>query len=164
LCGWQVIDCVVTLTHSGYVPPPPYGWSKWSSSASDFRLLSPLVLMSALRAAGTVVCEPVTSLRLELPTDCLPSVLTALGPLRASRQTPEIHGDFTVVEGEIPGSQVGQLQRQLPALTRGEGMLEAEFERYQAVQDAPPSRPRTDHNPLDRREYLLRVQRGLGAM
>jgi len=164
LCGWQVIDCVVTLTHSGYVPPPPYGWSKWSSSASDFRLLSPLVLMSALRAAGTVVCEPVTGLRLELPTDCLPPVLTALGRLRASQQTPEIHGDFTVVEGEIPASQLGQLQRQLPALTRGEGMLEAEFERYQAVRDAPPSRPRTDHNPLDRREYLLRVQRGLGAL
>ena len=41
LCGWQVLDCAVTMTHSGYSAP--------SSTAGDFRLLTPLVLMSALR-------------------------------------------------------------------------------------------------------------------
>ena len=55
------------------------------------------------------------------------------------------------------------LQQQLPALTRGEGLLESEFARYQAVRGEPPARPRTDHNPLDRRAYLLHVQRGVGA-
>jgi ribosomal protection tetracycline resistance protein len=163
LNGWQVIDSVVTLTHSGYVPPPPYGWSKWSSSAGDFRQLTPLVLMSALRAAGTVVCEPISSFRLELPADCLPPVLTALGRLRATQQTPELHFDSTVVAGEIPASQVHELAQQLPALTRGEGTLESEFARYQPVRADPPVRPRTDHNPLDRRQYLLRVQRGFGS-
>jgi ribosomal protection tetracycline resistance protein len=54
------------------------------------------------------------------------------------------------------------LQHQLPTLTRGEGTLESEFGRYQPVRGAPPARPRTDHNPLDRREYLLQVQRGFG--
>ena len=58
LHGWQVLDCLVTMTHSGYTPPPPYGWSKWSSSAGDFRSLTPLVLMTALRQARTIVCEP----------------------------------------------------------------------------------------------------------
>jgi ribosomal protection tetracycline resistance protein len=162
LHGWEVIDCVVTLTHTGFVPPPPYGWSKWSSSAGDFRNLTPLVLMSALRQAGTVVCEPVSAFRLEVPADCLPPVLTVLGRLRAGLQAPEVAGDSCVVAGEIPAGQVDPLQRQLPGLTRGEGTLEAEFSRYQPVRGAPPARPRTDHNPLDRREYLLRVQRGLG--
>ncbi len=164
LDGWQVIDCAVTLTHSGYVPPPPYGWSKWSSSAADFRNLTPLVLMTALREARTVVCEPVGSFRLDVPADCLPPVLTALGRLRATQQTPEIHGESAVITGEIPAGQVHQLQQQLPAMTRGEGALESEFARYQPVRGTPPTRPRTDHNPLDRREYLLRVQRGLSAL
>ncbi len=53
LSGWPVTDAVVTLTHSGYTPPPPFGWSKWSTSAADFRHLTPLVLMTALRRAGT---------------------------------------------------------------------------------------------------------------
>ena len=164
LHGWQVIDCVVTLTHSGYVPPPPYGWSKWSSSAADFRNLTPLVLMSALRQARTVVCEPVSSFRLEVPADCVPPVLTALGRLRATQQTPDVRGDSSVVAGEIPAGQVHQLQQQLPALTRGEGTLESEFARYQPVRGESPTRRRTDHNPLDRREYLLHVQRSVGAL
>jgi ribosomal protection tetracycline resistance protein len=164
LQGWQVIDTVVTMTHSGYVPPPPYGWSKWSSSAGDFRHLTPLVLMGALRAAATVVCEPVSSFRLELPADCLPPVLTVLGRLQATQQTLEPSGDATLVLGEIPARNVHPLQQQLPALTRGEGTLESAFARYQPVHGAPPVRARTDNNPLDRREYLLRTQRGIGML
>ena len=41
------------------------------------------------------------------------------------------------------------------------GVLECDFDgtRYQPVEGNPPSRPRTDHNPLDRKEYPLRVTR-----
>jgi ribosomal protection tetracycline resistance protein len=163
LRGWQVVDCVVTLTHTGYVPPPPYGWSKWSSSAGDFRNLTPLVLMSALRQARTVVCEPVSSFRLEVPADRLAGVLTVLGRLRATSQTSDLRGDSYVVAGEIPAGQVHELQQQLPGLTRGEGTLESAFSRHQPVRGTPPVRPRSDNNPLDRREYLLRARRGLGA-
>ena len=77
LCGWQVTDCTVTITHSGFTPPPPSGWSKWSSSAGDFRNLTPLVLMSALRQAGTRVYEPVHRFQLEAPADTAGSVLPA---------------------------------------------------------------------------------------
>jgi ribosomal protection tetracycline resistance protein len=163
LCGWEVIDCVVTLTHTGYVPPPPHGWSNLSSSAGDFRNLTPLVLMSALRRARTVVCEPVSAVRLEIPTDCLPPVLTLLGRLQATQQTPEMRAGLCVVVGEIPAGQVHELAQQLPALTRGEGTLEAEFARHQPVRGTPPARQRTDHNPLDRGEYLRRVQGGIGV-
>ena len=58
-------------------------------------------------------------------------------------------------------ARVHKLRQHLPALTRGEGVLECDFEvaRYQPVGGKPPIRPRTDHNPLDREEYLLRVAR-----
>jgi ribosomal protection tetracycline resistance protein len=64
-----------------------------------------------------------------------------------------------IVQGEIPAARVHELQQQLPALTRGEGVLECAFERYQPVRGAIPIRPRSDHNPLDRKEYLLHVLR-----
>jgi ribosomal protection tetracycline resistance protein len=54
---------------------------------------------------------------------------------------------------------VHELQQQLPALTRGEGVLESSFDSYQPVRGTIPTRPRTDHNPLDRKEYLLHVLR-----
>jgi hypothetical protein len=47
----------------------------------------------------------------------------------------------------------------LPGLTRGEGVLESAFERYRPVAGAAPTRPRSDHNPLNRKEYLLHVVR-----
>jgi ribosomal protection tetracycline resistance protein len=158
LHGWEVTDCTVTLTHSGYVPPPPYGWSKWSSSAGDFRHLTPLVLMRALRRAGTTVYEPMHRFRLEIPADALGPVLAALSRLSAVPQTQSPHGPVYVVEGEIAAARVHALEQRLPALTRGEGVLESAFGRYHPASEPVPSRPRTDHNPLDREAYLLRVK------
>ena len=63
------------------------------------------------------------------------------------------------IEGEIPAARVQTLRQQLPALTRGEGVMESAFERYRPARGTPPTRPRTDHNPLDRKEYLLHVLR-----
>ncbi|MGH3487918.1 MAG: GTP-binding protein [Actinopolymorphaceae bacterium] len=156
--GWEVTDCTVTMTHSGYTPPPPYGWSKASSSAGDFRRLTPLVLMRALKRAGTKVYEPMHRFRLELPADTLGPILPVLARMRAVPHIPSTHGSASVLEGEIPAARVHELQQQLPALTRGEGVLECAFERYERVRGTIPDRPRTDHNPLNRKEYLLRVR------
>ncbi|MCX4729693.1 translation factor GTPase family protein [Streptomyces sp. NBC_01363] len=155
LRGWQVTDCVVTMTHSGYWAP--------LSTAGDFRNLTPLVLMSALKQAGTTVHEPIHRFRLELPADLLSPVLPVLAQVRAVPGTPAPHGSVYVLEGEIPAARVHELQQQLPALTRGEGVLESGFDCYRAVVGTPPDRPRADRDPLDRKEYLLRTVRRVAA-
>jgi ribosomal protection tetracycline resistance protein len=63
------------------------------------------------------------------------------------------------LEGDIPAARIHALQQQLPALTRGEGALEYAFAAYQSVRGTTPIRPRTDHNPLNREEYLLHLTR-----
>jgi ribosomal protection tetracycline resistance protein len=151
LYGWQVADCTVVMTRSGYVSP--------SSTAADFRKLTPLVLMCALQRAGTVVCEPILHFRLELPADTLGAALPALARLSAVPHAQEAHGPTCALEGDVPAARVHALQQQLPALTRGEGVLECVFDRYQPVRGAIPTRPRTDHNPLNRKQYLLHVLR-----
>jgi len=151
LYGWQVTDCTVTMTQSGYTSP--------GSSARDFRLLTPLVLMSALKRAGTVVCEPIHRFHLEIPADALGPMLSALARLGAVPQTTAMRGASYTLEGGIPAARVHELQQQLPELTHGEGVLECTFERYQRVGGAIPTRPRTDQNPLNRKEYLLHVLR-----
>jgi ribosomal protection tetracycline resistance protein len=165
--GWQVTDCTVTMTHSGYLPRQSHahqGFSKsMSSTGADFRGLTPLVAMDALKQAGTVVCEPIHRFHLEVPAETLGSVLPVLAQLRAVAQTPTIRGSGCTLEGDIPAAHVHELRLQLPALSRGEGVLESAFSRHQPVSGPPPTRPRTDHNPLNRREYLLRVGRRLGA-
>lgn len=149
LYGWEVTDCTVTVTHSGYVSP--------DSAASDFRKLTPLVLMSALKQAGTVVCEPLYRFHLEVPTDTFGHVLAALARLRAVPQASAMQGSAYVLEGEIPAVRVHELQKQLLGLTHGEGVLEYAFARYEPVRGEIPARPRTDYNPLNRKEYLMHV-------
>jgi ribosomal protection tetracycline resistance protein len=65
--GWPVPDCVVTLTSSGYYPRQSHSHGTFdksmSSTAGDFRNLTPLVLATALRRAGTSVHEPRTARR-----------------------------------------------------------------------------------------------------
>jgi ribosomal protection tetracycline resistance protein len=71
-----------------------------------------------------------------------------------------------VLRAKKPGKSitvsVHELEQQLPALTRGEAVLDCAFDRYQVVGGRPPVRPRSDHNPLNRKEYLLHVQRRVG--
>jgi ribosomal protection tetracycline resistance protein len=167
LHGWQVADCVVTMTHSGYWPRQSHAHAHFdksmSSTAGDFRNLTPLVLMDALKQAGTQVLEPVHRFHLEIPADAYGPVLPALARLRAVPGAPVMRGSLCLLDGDIPAAQVRGLEEQLPGLTRGEGVLEAAFGHYQPVRGAVPSRRRTDHNPLNREEYLLHVARRVAA-
>jgi ribosomal protection tetracycline resistance protein len=86
----------------------------------------------ALRDAGTVVHEPVHRFRLEAPADALGPLLPLVGRLGGVPEPPVLHGHDCVIEGEIPAAQVHALRRELPGLTRGEGVVETEFSRYRA--------------------------------
>ena len=161
LHGWRVTDCVITLTHTGYWPRQSHMGAKFdksmSSTAGDFRLLTPLVLMAALHRAGTAVCEPVYRFRLDAPADLVGPVQSAVAGLDGTGQ-PSLVGVSCVLDGEIPAANLPDLQRMLPSLTRGEGSLEFEFESYRPVRGTPPHRSRTDHDPLDRAGYLRWAQ------
>jgi ribosomal protection tetracycline resistance protein len=161
LHGWEVTDCTVTMTHSGYAARQSHAHAVFdksmSSTAGDFRNLTPLVLMSALRRAGTRVYEPMHRFQLEIPADTLGAVPPVLVQLGGVPQATAIRGPTCTLEGEVPAARVHELRRQLPALTRGEGILETAFERYHPVRGEIPDRPRSDDNPLDREEYLRRL-------
>ncbi|MER5209788.1 translation factor GTPase family protein [Streptomyces sp. NPDC002838] len=168
LHGWQVTDCTVTMTHCGYSPRQSHahqGFDKsMSSTGADFRGLTPLVLIEALRRAGTVVYEPMHRFRADAPADTLGGLLPVLAALRAVPRTTETRGGSCVLEGVIPADRVHALEQRLPGLTRGEGEWESAFDHYAPVtQGVVPRRPRTDHNPLDRKEYLLNVTRRVGG-
>jgi ribosomal protection tetracycline resistance protein len=154
--GWEVTDCTVTMTDCDYHAPP----RRWpGTTASDFRLLTPLVLLGALKQASTVVCEPIHRYHLEIPSDTFGATVSALARLRTVPQTQKMRGSSYILEGEVPAARVHELQQQLPALTHGEGLVECEFDSYQPVRGKMPTRPRTDYNPLNRKEYLLHLMR-----
>ena len=106
-----------------------------------------------------MVCEPIHRFRLEMPADAFGATSAALARLGAVPQTQEMRGSSYVLEGEIPATRVHELQQRLPALTGGEGVLESDFDSYRPVRGDAPARRRSDNNPLNRKEYLLRLAR-----
>lgn len=153
LHGWRVTDCKVTMTHG-------IRYRDWATSTpSEHRNLTPLVLMAALKRAGVQVCEPVHRFGLEIPADALGPMLPVLARLGAAPGVPEMRGAACWLEGDIPAARVHDLQQQLPGLTHGEGVLESAFDHYRPVRGDIPSRSRTDNNPLNRKDYLTRVAR-----
>ncbi len=160
LYGWTVTDCKVTLTHTGYWPRQSAMHATFdksiSSTARDFRLLTPVVLLSALRNAGSAVCEPIHGFQLELPSHATGAVLAALGKFGAipfETRTAE-NERLSVIVGEISVARLKEFQRQIPRLTNGEGLLESSFNRYQPVRGEIPVRLRTGPDPLNRQDYF----------
>jgi ribosomal protection tetracycline resistance protein len=160
LRGWPVTDCVVTLTRSGYsVADGPPSTRGPLSGPQDFRKLTPLVVMAALRRAGTVTCEPVHRFRLEVPAGTLNVLLPALSRLHAAAGVSATSGDWCTLDGDITATRVHELRQLIAPLTAGEGVMESAFDRYEPVRGPSPVRPRTDDDPLNREEYLRRVTR-----
>jgi ribosomal protection tetracycline resistance protein len=142
--GWQVTDCVVTMTKCTYsVPDGPPSRRGPLSTAADFRKLTPLVLMQALERARPVVCEPIVRVSLEIPAGAIGAVMAALGRLGAAVETPSLQGTLSTIETVLPGARADDLQRQLPELTGGEGVLDSSFAGYQPVSGTAPTRLQT---------------------
>ncbi|ALG10959.1 elongation factor G [Kibdelosporangium phytohabitans] len=123
--GWRVVDCLVTLTHTGYASPV--------TVAGDFRGLTPLVLMEALREAGTVVCEPMEHVDIDVPADVVSSVLGLLVRCGGAPEMPVIRGDEAAVTAVVPSGRLRGIEQALPGMTRGLGAMTTRFAGYRPL-------------------------------
>ena len=140
--GWEIPDCTVIITHSGYWGRHSVGHADFtksiSSTAADFRCLAPLVLMTALERARTTVCVPVHRFELEIPERLYAAVPAALPRLAATPLETRQSGSHLVVQGTVPAVSVHALQQRLPDLTSGEGILTTRLDHFApAVGSAP---------------------------
>ena len=112
--GLAVTDCRVVLTRSGFVGPV--------STAGDFRTVTPVVLLRALRRAGTRVHEPYHAFEVELPLDALAPVTARLTALGAELGETSGGRHSWLLSGVLPARHVREAEGVLPQLTRGEGV------------------------------------------
>jgi ribosomal protection tetracycline resistance protein len=162
LFGWPVTDCKITMTDCGYYasdgPTKPVSPTP-RTTAADFRKLTPLVLMLAIKRAKTVVCEPITWVRIEVPSDALGPVIAAVSGLGDVVGTTATSAGMSMIDARLPAAHTQVLRRQLPGLTGGEGTIESDFAGYLPVRPPPPKRTRRTVDPLDRPTYLAHVAR-----
>ena len=149
LCGWEVVDCRVSVMETGYSAPV--------TVAADFRNLTPLVAMAALREAGTMVQQPIERFTLEVPVDVVGAALSLVNAGGGRLEATTAEGDRVTLAGTIPTDTLAELERQMPGISRGEGAFSSDFAGYTDIRGTAPVRQRRDNNPLHRKEYLARV-------
>ena len=145
LYGWRVTDALVTLTEVAYsVADGPPSRRGPTSTAYDYRQVTPVVVAEALRQAGTRVCEPVLQVLVEVPTSGAVAVQQLVTRWGAQLTSVTAVSDLTRLEVRLVAGRLHDLQRQLPDLTGGEGSLEPQFDGYQPVLGPPPTRRGTE--------------------
>lgn len=149
LYGWEVTDIIVTLTHTGYASPV--------TTASDFRNLTPLVLMDALKQAETCVYEPVNEFELTVPEHVISTAMYKLAAIPATFSEPIFNNDSHHLTGALPVAKTENFKRMLHAFTEGEGIFTTKPSGYKKLKAPFPTRKRVDYNPLNRKDYLLHV-------
>ncbi|MFI5697514.1 GTP-binding protein [Kribbella sp. NPDC051586] len=151
--GWEIPNIRVDLTHTAY--------DSVGTVAADFRRLVPLVLMQAIAEAGTTVMEPVNRFELDVPSDTVSRILAHVAEHRGVVSQTTLTESQGHLEGTIPAASTHPFEMFLPSLTHGEGLLATTFHSYQPVTGAPPTRARTDGNPLNEKQYLLNLNRNV---
>ncbi|MEJ9254121.1 translation factor GTPase family protein [Bacillus wiedmannii] len=149
LYGWEVTDIIVTLTHTGYASPV--------TTASDFRNLTPLVLMDALKQAETCVFEPVNAFELTVPERAISTAMYKLAAIPAAFADPIFNNDSYELTGSLPVAKTENFKRILHSFTEGEGIFTTKPSGYKELKAPFPTRKRVDYNPLNRKDYLLHV-------
>jgi ribosomal protection tetracycline resistance protein len=149
LYGWEIPNCRIDLTHTAYISPV--------TVAADFRRLVPLVLLQAVADAGTTVLEPVNHFELDIPADSVARVLSLLSESRGLVEQTTLQEDRAHLEGTIPAATTHPFETHLPGQTHGEGILTPVSTSYRPVPGTPPSRSRTDGNPLNQKQYVLHL-------
>ncbi|MDW3036311.1 GTP-binding protein [Bacillus pacificus] len=149
LYGWEVTDIIVTLTHTGYASPV--------TTASDFRNLTPLVLMDALKQAETYVYEPVNKFELTVPEHAISTAMYKLAAISATFAEPIFNNDSYQLTGSLPVAKTENFKRMLHSFTEGEGIFSTKPAGFTKLRPPFPTRKHVDYNPLNRKDYLLHV-------
>ncbi len=149
LYGWEVTDISVTLTHTGYASPV--------TTASDFRNLTPLVLMDALKKAETYVYEPVNEFELTVPKQAISTAMYKLATIPATFREPILSNNSYQLTGLLPVAKTENFKRMLHSFTEGEGIFTTKPAGFTKLMAPFPTRKRVDYNPLNRKDYLLHV-------
>jgi elongation factor G len=121
--GYPVVDLRVTVLEFRHNDPPDL-------SVPLLGTLT-LALRQALAEAETQVLEPVMSLEVRVPDDCLGAVMRDLGARRVEIRETGLEGGFTLIRGLAPLSEMFGYSTQMRSITQGRGNFAMEPFDYQ---------------------------------
>ena len=87
----------------------------------------------ASEKARPVLLEPVVTVEIEIPSNCMGDITSDLNSRRARIQGMDSVGDRQLIKAEAPLSEMQTYSTQLRSITGGEGSFSMDFSHYDIV-------------------------------
>ncbi|MBQ1871549.1 MAG: TetM/TetW/TetO/TetS family tetracycline resistance ribosomal protection protein, partial [Lachnospiraceae bacterium] len=100
------------------------------TEGGDFRQATYRAVRMGLMCAESVLLEPYYRFTVEVPSDSVGRVMTILDERHATFTSPEVQGDYSVIEGTGPVSTLNGLQIEINKFTGGLGHFNAVVSGY----------------------------------
>lgn len=125
LAGFPTVDVRVTVYDGSY--------HVVDSSELAFKIAGSMGVKKALEAAHPILLEPLMTLEVEVPADCVGAVLGDLNARRGRIILVEAKGHMETVKALVPQAELLNYAPALNSLTGGQGNYMMEYAQYEEV-------------------------------
>ena len=125
LAGYPVVDLKAVIYDGSY--------HDVDSSGMSFEIASSQALRKGMTEAAPVLLEPIVKLTVNVPEAYTGEVMSDLNGKRGRILGMSPEERYTVVEAEVPLSEVQRYSQDLRSLTQGRGNYRLEFDHYEPV-------------------------------
>lgn len=126
LAGYPVVNLKATLVDGSY--------HDVDSNEMSFKLAARLAYRNGLPQANPILLEPISAVHVHIPDDYLGDIMGDLnkrrGRILGVNPDPKDFG-YTVVDAEVPSSELGRYATDLKSMAQGRGWHTVEFARYE---------------------------------
>lgn len=125
LAGYPIMDVRATL----------YDGSFHAVDSSDmaFKIAGSMGFKNAMEHARPVLLEPVMSMELSVPDDCMGDVIGDLNSRRGKVLGVDAKGSSQVIKAQVPMAEVLRYASDLRSMTSGRGEFQSEFSHYEEL-------------------------------
>jgi elongation factor G len=125
LAGHQVIDFKVDLVDGSY--------HTVDSSEMAFKIAGSMAFKRAVLEAKPTLLEPIMSMEIVVPDDCMGDVIGDLNSKRGRVLGMDTKGKKQIIKANVPQAEVLKYAPDLRAMTAGRGMFTMKFSHFEEV-------------------------------
>jgi elongation factor G len=123
--GYRVVDVKVEF-YDGKMHPV-------DSKDIAFQIAGYFAFREAFTAARPCMLEPIHSIQIRIPEDCMGKVMGDLSSRRGKIQGMEVDGSFQVIKAHVPANELYRYSSTLRSLTGGRGVHLEDFSHYEEM-------------------------------
>jgi len=125
IAGYPVVDVKVSVYDGQY--------HDVDSSDMAFKIAAGMAFKEGVAQARPTLLEPIVSLEVTVPDECMGDVMGDLNSRRAKVEGMEQRGHSQVIRAKVPMSEVLRYAPDLTSMTSGRGSFEIAFSHYDPV-------------------------------